>query len=269
MSEGFDGDRMEGARPGDGRFDEELRGAARALVTEALPRGVLDPLVGASLGLGGGPDGVVRSRRALPGFAAVFGAIVVLLLATAVTFAPRSPGGSVPSTSTMPTATPTPSASPLPPTAARFRTTAAIRLDFEQLRYACRDGEPLATSGPGPDAIVRESAVCLAPDDLGPFMAAVIVSESARGQVVDVYGKANFTGADTPGGREAIAATLAKAAAVVVAPGGGGAVAAWVSGNLVALDPVDVVVTSIGGLDLKLGRTIDGGYFLSVQLPAT
>lgn len=244
------------------RFDEELRRAARALVTEELPRGVLDPAVAASLGLGA-MDGAVRPRRALPGFAAVAGAIVVLLVATVVTFVPRSPGGPGSSSSPAPTATPASTTGPL------FRTTAEIRAAFEKLRYTCRDGLPLATIGPRLDAIVRESAVCLPPNDLGPFMAAVIVSESASGQVVEAHGKADFTGADTRAGREAIAATLAKAAAVVVTEGAGDAVAQWVSANLVALETNDGVATSIGGLGLKLGRTSDGGYLMSVHLPTT
>jgi hypothetical protein len=258
MSERFDDTGMD-----DARFDEELRRAARALVTEEMPRGVLDPAVGAALGLGGGVAGVVRTRRVLPGFAAVAGAVAVLLLATAVAFAPRSPGGPGPSRSSAPAATPVPTAGPL------FRTTAEIRADFEKLRYTCRDGLPLATVEPGPDAIVRESAVCLPPDDLGPFMAAVIISEAASGQVVEAHGKADFTGLDTRAGREAIATTLAKAAAVVVTEGAGDAVAQWVSANLVALEPDDGVATTIGGLGLKLGRTTDGGYLLSVHLPIT
>ena len=244
------------------RFDAELRRAARALVTEELPTGVLDPAAGASLGLGAAADGAVRGRRVVPGFAAVAGAIAVLLVATAIAFAPSVPGSSAPA--------PTPSPVPTPAAAPVFRETLAIRLDLETLDYQCGAGRPLASIGPGPNAIAREAVVCTAPAAMGPFMAAVIVSESASGQVVEVHAKADFTNGDTPAGRTAVASMLAKAAAISVVKGSGNVLGDWVVGHLAALEANDRVSTELEGLALEPLRNSDGGYFLQIGLlPAT
>lgn len=241
-------------RDADERFDEELRQAMRALVTDELPRGVLDPAVGVSLGLGTAVSATVRGRRALPGFAGLAAAVVVLLLATAVALAPGSFGAPSPSPEPSPTATPAPTLTPV------FRTSAEIRLDFEKLRYTCQDGLPVATIAPGPDAVVRESVVCLPPTDLGPFLAAMIVGESASGQVVEVHLKADFTAGDTLPARESLATALGKAAAVVAVEGSGTAVGTWVETNLPALAVNQGVKFGVEGLSLKIGRDATGSY---------
>lgn len=254
---------MTGQFDGDGRFDDELRRAARALVTEELPRGLLDPSIGASLG---GHDGVVRARRALPGLASVAGAVAVLLLATAVVFAPGSPGG--PGASSTATPSPTaPTAPPSPAPTSPLRTADEIRADFARLHYTCGPGLPLSTIEPGPDAVVREAVVCLAPVDAGPLDGAVIVGESASGQVVEVHAKADIVGADTQEARAAIAELLAKAAAVAAHQGDGSTLATWVLGHAPSLEPDEGASTELLGLGLKLGRTTNGGYSLSVHLP--
>jgi hypothetical protein len=239
------------------RFDAELRRVARAVVTEELPTGVLDPAVGASLGLGVA-DGAVRAHRGMPGVAAVAGAVAVLVLATAIAFAPRSPGSSA--------GVPTPSPVPTPTAAPVFRTTLAIRLDLQTLDYRCADGRPLASIGSGPGAIAREATVCTAPETIGPFMAAVIVGESAAGQVVDVHAKADFTNGDTPAARRAVASSLAKAAAISAVQGSGNVLGDWVNSNVGALEPNDRVSTVLEGLTLELLRNSDGGYSLRIAL---
>ena len=240
------------------RFDEELRTAARSLVAEDLPRGVLDPAVGASLGLGSSVTATVRGRRALPGFAAPAVAVVVLLLATAVALAPGSFVRPSPSPEPSPTATPAPTLTPV------FRTSEAIRLDLEKLTYTCQVDVPVATILPGPDAVVRDSLVCLPPADIGPFRAAVIVGESASGDVVEVHMKADFTAGDTLPNRQALAATLGKAAAVVAVEGSGNAVATWVEENLPALAVDQGVKFGVQGLSLKIGRDPTGSYSLVI-----
>lgn len=246
----------------DSPFDEELRRAARALVTEELPRGVLDPSLGASLGLAG-RDGEVRVRRALPGLASVAGAIAVLLLATAVVFAPGSPGGPGPSPTMRATAAPSPAATP------PLRTSAEIRADLSKYGYACSAGLPLSTIEPGPDAAVRESVVCLAPADAGPLDGAVIVDESASGQVVEVHAKADIVGPDTPAARTAVAEFLAKAAALAPHQGDGSTLATWVLAFVPSLEKDKGVATELRGIGLKLDRNPAGGYQLSVHLPFT
>jgi hypothetical protein len=252
-------------RPGaEQRFDEELRHATRSLVTEELPRGVLDPVVSASLGLGGRADGVLRTRRALPGLAGLAGAVGVLLLVTAVALAPGSPGGS--GSSAPPSPSPTSAQSPTsrPP----MRTTSEIRGDLIKLDYSCGPGLPLSTIEPGPDAIVRESVVCAAPASIGPLQAGVIVSESVSGQVVEVHVKADIVGADTVEARLAISDVLAKAAAVAAQPGSGTAFATWLLETVPSLENDTSVATSIGGLELQLNRSPTGSYLLGLQLSA-
>ncbi|MEO5704693.1 MAG: hypothetical protein ABIZ52_01095 [Candidatus Limnocylindrales bacterium] len=250
------------------RFDEELRRATRTLISEELPRGVLDPSVGAALGLRAG-NGTVRARRALSGFTSLAGAVAVLLLATAVVLAPGSPSGPAasPTTSPSPTAAPSPTGAPSPTPPSGLRTTAEIRADLVKLRYTCSDGLPLSTIEPGPDAVVRESVVCVAPADSGPLDAAVIVGESASGQVVEVHAKADIVGADTPEARDAVAAVLAKAAAVAAQKGASSTLATWVLGNVPSLALDEGTSTELLGLGLKLGRSPNGGYLLSVHLP--
>ena len=238
----------------DARFDAELGRAARALVTEPMPAGILDPAAG--------PVGTFGARRAIPGFATVAGALVVLVLVTAVAFVPRLPGGPGPSP------TPTPSPTPSPNPTSLFRPTLALRLDFQTLGYTCQDGRPLATTGPGPDGVAREAAVCLAPAALGPFVGAVIVGESAAGLVVEVHAKADFTDGDTPAARDSVASMLAKAAAISVVQRSGNAMGSWVHDNVATLEPNGRVSTTIEGLELTLSRTSDGGYVLLMGLPA-
>jgi hypothetical protein len=241
------------------QFDEALRVAARSLVTDELPRGVLDEPVSAGLGLGRAVDGAVAARRAVPGFAAAFAAAIVLVLAAAVAFGPRLPGGPGPS----------PSPSPAPSAIGAFRTSADIRGDLAKLSYTCQAGQSVAPSGSGPDVVTRESVVCLPPTDGKPYMAAVIVGESAAGRVVEVHAKADLVGGDVAASRIAVATLLGKAAAVVVHQGSGTPVGSWVESNLPALAANDSVSTTIAGVHLEMARSATGGYTLRLTPVAT
>lgn len=258
---------MSGRQDRDQRFDEELRRTARSLVTEELPRGVLDPDVGASLGLRERPSagGAVRARRSLPGFAGMAGALVVLLLATAVALAPGTPSGPGSSEEPSPTPVATPSPSPVA-TTVTLRSTDAIVEDMIRLRYTCEDGSPVESLGPGPDPVARESAVCVAPADIGPFVAAVIVGETAEGWVVEVHAKADIVGDDTPVAREAVAGALAKAAAIAVGfPGTGNKVGDWVMATVPALELSIGDTVELDGISVKVVRNENGGYLLIVH----
>jgi hypothetical protein len=256
---------MSERRDADQRFEEELRRATRALVTEELPRGVLDPAVGASFGLGAAIDGEVRPRRSLPGLAGMAAAVVVVLLATVVAFGPGLPGGTGPSPERSPTIGPSPTASPAP-TAISLRPTGAIRVDMARLEYTCSEGKPLSSIGPGPNPVTRESAVCVAPEDIGPFMAAVIVGETAGGWVVEVHTKADIVGEDSPAARAAVAAALAKAAAIAVGfPGTGNQVGDWVVATLPTLERSTGDTVELGGISVKAVRNETGGYLVIVH----
>jgi hypothetical protein len=228
------------------RFDRELRLAAQGLVGEELPRGVLDPAVAPRLG------------RPAPVLATLAAAVVILVVAVAIAGLPRGFGGPGPGSSASVPASAAPSVAPA------FRTTAEIRADLVTLRYSCIAGPALASIGPGADAIARQSAVCNAPADIGPLLAAVIVGESADGRVVEAHAKSDIVGADTPAARAAVAAVLGKDAAIIVVAGRGDAVAAWVDAKLPVLEKNDATSTVIDGVALRLDRSATGGYELEM-----
>jgi hypothetical protein len=231
------------------RFDDELRRTAQRLVVEDLPRGILDPTLESQL------EGARRTRAFLPGFATAFAAVTILILATAVSLVP---GGF------MPTPSPLPSKAAGPP----FRTTLAIVADAVELEYRCNDGLPLATSGPGAGLAVRESAVCTAPRDIGPFMAAIIVGESAAGEVVTVSLKANLIGPDNATNRASVAAALAKLAALAYKDAADGLAAGdFVVARLPNLEPpVGEATTAIGGVHIRVEHLDDGAWIISMEL---
>jgi hypothetical protein len=248
----------------DSRFDAALAKAARALVTDDLPRGVLD----AGLSPAGSGAPVVRGRRSVPAFAGI-AAAVVLLLASAIALAP----GGIPSASQTPptlaaptpslAASPSPAASSGPVLHGAFRSTSEIRADFEKLRYACRAGNPVLPTGPSPSAMVQEGAVCTDPGDDGRYMAAVIVGEAADGRVVEVHVKADLIGEDTTAAREALAVPLAKAVAISVqGQGVGNALAAWVVDVVPSLSNGTGNSTELLGFGVKIIRGSSGSYSL-------
>jgi hypothetical protein len=240
----------------DDRFDDALGRAARSLVTEGLPEGILDPAVSESLGRPAKVEDE-RGRRRIPGFAVAGAALVVLLLAAA-TLAPNLllPGGSQ--------ATPAPTASVGPSPILVFRSTAEIRADLVLLHYACVDGAGDAPVEPGADGVAREAAVCIAPGDAGPLTAVVIVGESIDGRVVEVHAKADIVGFDIPASRRSVAATLAKAVAVVVPEGLGNAVATWVANNVPVVERKGALMVELRGYALRIERNGEGSYSLLV-----
>ena len=169
------------------RFEDELRRAARGLITEELPRGILDP------GLAPVNESSWQPRRAASGLATAVAAVVVLLLATVVALVPGAPPQP---TEPAPSVLGSPAKSPGPP---GFRPTSLIRANLAKIDYTCNDGQSLPSVGSGPDAVVREAAVCMAPGDIGPLIAAVIVGEASRGAVIEVVVKSDIMGVDTPG----------------------------------------------------------------------
>ena len=251
-------------RPRDeARFDEELRRAARSLIREELPRDILDPVTAGSAGL----PGRVTTRRALPGFAGAGAAVVVLLLATAVALAPGSPHPTVGS----PQATqslgmqlspePSTEASTLP----LFRATSSILMDLSALNYRCNDGGVIESPKPEPDAVVKESAVCTAPDSAGPLSAALIIGEAKGGRVVVITIKADIVGDDTPAARDALAETMGKAASVVAYVKDDGAfIKAWVLEKLSSVEKNERVVLQDRGYAMSIFRSSTGSYVMSL-----
>jgi hypothetical protein len=246
----------------DARFDAELSRAARSLVTEELPRGILDT----GLAPSGVRPGAVRARRSVPAFGGL-AAAVILVLVTAIALVP---GGLLrPGPSAAPTASPTAPASLAPsaiPSAGpalhgSFRSTSEIQADLESLGYACSPGGVILPTGPSPSAMVREGAVCSAPTGAGPYMAVVIVGVAADGRAVELHVKADLTGDDTPAARDAIAVPLAKAVAIAVqGQGTGNQLAAWVMDAVAALAPQQANSTDQLGFVVKITRSQSGSY---------
>lgn len=241
----------------DARFDRELSRAVRRLVTEDLPRGILD----AGLAPGAGLAGSVRGRRPVPVFAGVAVAIV-LLLASAVALAP----GGFPPASPTPLPTPSPASSAGPVKEGALRSTLEMRSDYLRLGYSCAAGSAFPSIGPGPSDPVREGLICTAPADAGPYISAVIVSEAADGRPVDVHVKADLTEDDSPAARAEIAVPLAKAAAISASGQAvGNTLAQWVLGAVKTLEPSGSARTELDGFSMQLVRNAKGGYELSVR----
>jgi hypothetical protein len=242
------------------RFDEELRRAARSLITEELPMDILDPALAPGGGLLGGG---VRPRMALPGVTAAAASLVVLLLASAVALAPGTPG---PSASPPATESLGMNVSPKPTSGPVLRSTGQIRAELVDLGYACNDGPRIESPLPGPDAVVRDSAICEAPAGLGPLTAAVVVGEAAGARVVLVNIKADIVGEDTPAAREAVAQAMAKAAALVtVNKADGSYIGSWIVAKIPALEPREGVELERGGLFLRINRSTSGAFLFSAD----
>jgi len=241
-------------------FDDALRRSARALVAEELPRGILDqPLAGRSPG--------VASRRSAPGSASILAAVAVLLTATVIALAPGTAPVATPAPSATIGPTPTPAATPQTPRfVERFRSTDAIRGSLVKLGYRCNDGAPVPSPGSAPDAVVKESTVCLAPDSIGPFAAAVIVGEAVNGKVAALTIKADIVGGDSVDKRPAVAAAVAKIFALALldegaAQSGGG----WATVHLPELEAGDDNEVVLRQVDFHASRQPNLSYLVEVK----
>jgi hypothetical protein len=236
------------------RFDETLRTSARSLVTVDLPAGILES------SLTGRTPARVLPRRAAPSLASILVAIAILLTATVIALGPGSTP--TPSPSSGPTASPATIRSPF---AKLFRSTDAIVGGLAKARYGCNDGQVLASPGDAPDAVVRESAICTAPDSIGPFIAAVIVGESARGEVVEIAIKGDLVGSDTSEAQAAFADAVARVlVASTVDELTGQSAGSWARIHVVQLrlgDRVDVVIRDVS---FHAQRT-EQGYLITAR----
>lgn len=184
------------------RFDAELGRAARSLITEELPRDILDPSLGGRAGIPG-----VVGRRAVPGLSTAIAVIALTLIASAVAIGPLGPAASpTPSVVVKPTKSPGP----------LFKTTTEIVAHMVALEYTCNDGFALPTSGPSAGLATQESTVCTAPDGLDVAAAAIVVGESAAAKVVTVWLKADILDKDSPSARDAVARQLSKLASIAI-----------------------------------------------------
>jgi hypothetical protein len=240
------------------RFDADLRQAARGLVVEELPRGILDP------GLARGLGGVDRERSArafAPGLAGIAAALVIIVLAATSVIAPvggPTPGASTPAESSF-TSTP-----PL------FRASQVITLDMLKLKYSCVAGHELATPGPDPDQPVREGVVCATVEQDTEKMAALITSQNAAGDVVEITIKGDLVGTDLKAATAVLAGAFAKMVIVSIADQ---AVARQAADYVLAELPTLQILPSgdhstgfVGRIRLTLMREPTGSFELLMDL---
>jgi hypothetical protein len=211
-------------------FDRELGLAARSLVTESLPRGVLEqPEPGT-----GSPD----ARRLL----AIAVVVVVLVLVAGV--------GAGLLQRTRPEQAPV------------LRSTSQIELDFRALGYVCRNGP---TASP---AIARaEALMCASPASIHPVVATLIASDDAAGMVVTIKVKAGILGTPNTAAETGRRFLLELLVALVFVDTRDEAEArAWIRANAL-LGAGQEVRTTIHGLAAVLDRDATGGY--EVELGST
>ena len=230
------------------RFDDELERSARRLISEDLPRGILDP------GLSGKVNVVPRMPALAPGVTAGVAGLAIIVLVTVVGIRPvLSPG----QTQTLPPLAQI-EASPSSPLVSLAQLTAALQ---EILGYDCRAGDaPLAPESSGGSA--GTSATCTKPPDAGPYTAAVTVDASPRGEVFRVTITAELVGAQGPRERDAVATAMAKVAAeAFIGQGPGLRAANFVFGKASQLSgPAWAMGINESGVWLDLRRLADGGY---------
>lgn len=239
------------------RFDDALRRAARGIVAEELPSGILAP------GLVAGPDGVRHGpalRGFAPGLAGMAAAVMILVLATGIALAPGGFGG--------PTISP-PVESSFAATVPLFRTSAALATDLRGLGYQCGPGGALPTVGSRPGQAEREGLVCVTQKDDPTKQAALITGETGASEVVRVTIKGEPVGTDPEAAIEELATAFAKLTFIsIVDPVAAPVAGNWVNAELPKLtaEPAnDTAVNVIGGIRLTLERSALGGYLLVLE----
>ncbi len=236
-----------------GRFDGELRTAARGLVAEQLPHGILDPeLAPRTVG------GFMPVRQAGPGLASIIAAVVILVVATSVAVAPGVLGpGSQPPDSGFQVRQPL------------FRATVDVIRDVQALDYSCIPGHALPTSGPSARPGEREGVNCLTPKSLESASATIIPIETGTGEVVEINIEGALYGTDTLTSRDELAAAMARLTSLALAdPETAAAAEAFVAETLPRLRVLpsgDDALTIVGGVRVFLQRYIAGGYLLVLQ----
>jgi hypothetical protein len=243
------------------RFDDELGRAARTLVAEELPRGILDQPVGGGVG-----EGVV-SRRGAPGLTAILAAVTILLIGTVIALGPGTGPRASPSPGAPSSLAPSPEPTRTkPPFVERFTTTAAIVGQLSKVGYSCNDGAPLASVGTEPDVLTKEAAACTAPDSIGPFILAVIVGEAANGKVIELHVKADIVGPDVVDSRVAVAAEIARVFELaLVDEGAGQSGGSWAEIQLIELEPGTGAEVVLRQVDFRAERLPNASYFVVVR----
>jgi hypothetical protein len=213
----------------DDRFDRELGLAARSLVTESLPAGVLEQ---------------PRPAGSRDGGRVVAIALVVVVLVLAATIGAgllqRTP----------------------PVDAPAFKALGQLELEVGSLGYFCRRGP---TASP---AVARvEALVCASPGTIHPVVAAIIASDDATGAIVAIKVKAGVLGTPTSAAQAGSRFLLEVLATASFADARDASEAlAWIRANAL-LGPGQEARTTIRGIVVVLDRDAGGGYEVEIGSP--
>jgi hypothetical protein len=242
------------------RFDDELRRTARGLVSEDLPKGILDPAVA-----GRAPE--VRVRREGPGFAGIFAAVAILVLATGIAL---FPGGL-----TGPTAGPDASGAPASPLETPLQMqgpplhrTPRIGGLLISAEWLCSGGRPLP-SPPGDSGPVDHLGItCSSPKSSFATSVVVVTGESVDNEVVEVAMTGELLGSDIDSARKEIADAMSKASYLAIADEDTAARAGeFVRKRLPGLQLLvtgDEVVETFGQVRVSVQRLADGNYLVQL-----
>lgn len=245
------------------RFDDALRRSARGLVVEQMPHGILDPALLPE------PREMI-GRRALPNFAGVLAAVVILVMASSLGILPGGPpssGGPGNSEGVVPTLG-APVDTGLGMRVATFRSTVSLIPDLLDLGYQCYPGKQL--SG-GPDNLdpEREGVACKSGMDISSFSARIATRERGEGdlkEVVEVSLDGNPGGTDSAKAIRDLAQAFGKLSFLVIADEASArAVSAWVVDAVPTLKIETQgaeAATTVLGVRITLMRHPDGNYYL-------
>ena len=250
------------------RFDDALRRSARGLVSEQMPHGILDPALL--------PDhGGTMGRRALPNFAGILAAVVIMVMASSLGILPGGPHdsggpnrtGAVGSEGPSDVA-PTPAPTGLGMRITLFRFTVDVIDDLRDLGYYCFPGKELSGSGGSFDP-QREGVACKPGMDVSTYSALVTTRERGEGdakEVVEVAIEGSLSGTNSAQALEDLAQAYGKLSSLVFTDRSTGqAVAAWLVDRVPTLkvqtqgDEAEGVVRDV---QISLMRHPDGRYYL-------
>jgi hypothetical protein len=242
-------------------FDDELRRTARRLVSEDLPQGILDPAI-----TDRAPQ--VRLRREGPGFAGIFAAVGILVLATGIALFPGGLSGPIagPDASGPPASPPDTGLQLQGPPLYRTPRIGGLLISAEWL---CSGGRPLPSPPSGTGPVDHLGITCSSPKSSFATSVVVVTGESADNEVVEVAMTGELLGADIDSARKEIADYMSKATYLAITAEEAASKAGdFVRKRLPELQLLvtgDEVVETFGQVRVVIQRLADGNFVLRLQ----
>jgi hypothetical protein len=242
------------------RFDEELRGTARRLVVEDLPRGILDPRLAEN-------GSRIRGRALVPSVATGLVAIAIAIVAFRSGMQPppsgaesqpplqiEAPGGSF--------VTSPGSGAPESP----LRRRSAVIRGLPDRGFSCAGEATPPPANPGAAPSPRQD-VCTGPAEPGPYTASVVIWSSNGDDVVDLTINAGILGDDTPDARNTVAIELSALTRLPFQSDAAATEAAsfvlYYVPDLAAASPA--IGIDIEGVHVQLERRPNGAYVVGLR----